>query len=97
MINHMNRDQAFALHLLEGVEPDDYDEDEAVSDHAWEDSGKFEGDLILNERQRRLIVEDVAEGLSRNGIRDGTKRWPDNEVIYFIQREHFSKYNFMLT
>lgn len=63
-----------------------------MSDHAWEDSGKFEGDLILNERQRRLIVEDVAEGLARNGISDGTKRWPNNEVIVYIQREHFCKY-----
>uniref|UniRef100_A0A2A4K8V5 Metalloendopeptidase n=1 Tax=Heliothis virescens TaxID=7102 RepID=A0A2A4K8V5_HELVI len=75
----------------EGVDPElDYDEDEVVSDHAWEESGKFEGDLILNERQRRLIVEDVAEGLARNGIRDGAKRWPNNEVIVYIQVEHFT-------
>lgn len=81
-------------HLFtEGTNPDDdYDEDEPISDHAWEDSGKFEGDLILNDRQRRLIVEDVAEGLSRNGLRDGTKRWPDNEVIYYIQKEYFCEY-----
>lgn len=79
-------------HFTEGADPDvDYDEDEVVSDHAWEESGKFEGDLILNERQRRLIVEDVAEGLARNGISDGTKRWPNNEVIVYIQVEHFSK------
>ncbi|CAH0699124.1 unnamed protein product [Spodoptera exigua] len=77
--------------LKKGVDPDvDYDEDEVVSDHAWEESGKFEGDLILNERQRRLIVEDVAEGLARNGISDGTKRWPNNEVIVYIQVEHFT-------
>lgn len=75
----------------EGTYPNDFDEDETVSDNAWEESGKFEGDLILNERQRRMIVEDVAEGLSRNGLRDSTKRWPNNEVIYFIQKEHFSK------
>ncbi|XP_063832264.1 uncharacterized protein LOC135081481 isoform X1 [Ostrinia nubilalis] len=76
--------------LKKGTDPNDFDEDEVVSDHAWEESGKFEGDLILNERQRRMIVEDIAEGLSRNGLRDSTKRWPDNEVIYFIQKEHFS-------
>ncbi|XP_075990889.1 uncharacterized protein LOC142986323 [Anticarsia gemmatalis] len=76
--------------LKKGVDPDDYDEEENVSDHAWEESGKFEGDLILNERQRRLIVEDVAEGLARNGIRDGAKRWPNNEVIVYIQVEHFT-------
>lgn len=63
-----------------------------MSDNAWEQSGKFEGDLILNDRQRRLIVENVVEGLSRNGLRDGTKRWPNGEVIFFIQVEHFSKY-----
>ncbi|XP_013144359.1 PREDICTED: uncharacterized protein LOC106107891 [Papilio polytes] len=66
------------------------DEDDVIQDNAWEESGKFEGDLILNDRQRRVIVETVAEGLSRNGLRDTTKRWPDNEVIYFIQREHFN-------
>ncbi|CAG9110820.1 unnamed protein product [Plutella xylostella] len=71
------------------------DEHEEVSDNAWEESGKFEGDLILNERQRRLIVEDVAEGLARNGLKDSTKRWPNNEVIYYIQREHFSKLPFV--
>ncbi|CAH1643529.1 unnamed protein product [Spodoptera littoralis] len=77
--------------LKKGADPDvDYDDDEVVSDHAWEESGKFEGDLILNERQRRLIVEDVAEGLARNGISDGTKRWPNNEVIVYIQVEHFT-------
>ncbi|XP_014370623.2 uncharacterized protein LOC106720435 isoform X1 [Papilio machaon] len=66
------------------------DEDDVIQDNAWEESGKFEGDLILNDRQRRVIVESVAEGLSRNGLRDTTKRWPDNEVVYFIQREHFN-------
>ncbi|KOB75858.1 Metalloendopeptidase [Operophtera brumata] len=56
------------LSVKKGAGPDDglFDEDEEISDHAWEDSGKFEGDLILNDRQRRLIVENV-EGLSRNG------------------------------
>ncbi|CAH0722481.1 unnamed protein product, partial [Brenthis ino] len=70
--------------------PNDYDDDVHVSDHAWEESGKFEGDLILNDRQRRMIVASVAEGLARNGISDTTKRWPNNEVIYYIQIEHFS-------
>ncbi|XP_046976411.1 uncharacterized protein LOC124542505 isoform X2 [Vanessa cardui] len=70
--------------------PDDDDDDTPISDHAWEESGKFEGDLILNERQRRMIVNSVAEGLARNGVSDTTKRWPNNEVIYFIQAEHFS-------
>ncbi|XP_053601533.1 seminal metalloprotease 1-like isoform X2 [Plodia interpunctella] len=79
--------------LKKGAEPDeDYDEEESIiSDNAWEESGKFEGDLILNDRQRRVIVEDVAEGLSRNGLKDTTKRWPNNEVIYYIQKEHFSQ------
>ncbi|XP_049698069.2 uncharacterized protein LOC126054976 isoform X1 [Helicoverpa armigera] len=88
---HIKKTSQLSPTLKKGVDPDlDYDEDEVVSDHAWEESGKFEGDLILNERQRRLIVEDVAEGLARNGIRDGTKRWPNNEVIVYIQVEHFT-------
>lgn len=78
--------------FAEGNPQYDYDEDEKISDFAWEDSGKFEGDIILNDRQRKLLVEDVAEGLARNGLRDSTKRWPNNEVIYYIQKEHFSKY-----
>ncbi|CAG9783084.1 unnamed protein product [Diatraea saccharalis] len=77
--------------LKKGTDANDFDEDESVSDHAWEESGKFEGDLVLNERQRRMIVEDIAEGLSRNGLRDSTKKWPDNEVIYYIQKEHFTE------
>ncbi|CAH0600591.1 unnamed protein product [Chrysodeixis includens] len=88
---HLKKTSQLSPTLKKGVNPDDdYDDDEEVSDHAWEESGKFEGDLILNERQRRLIVEDVAEGLSRNGITDGTKRWPNNEVTYYIQVEHFT-------
>ncbi|XP_048006384.1 uncharacterized protein LOC125241794 [Leguminivora glycinivorella] len=70
--------------------PSDDDDDSPISDHAWEESGRFEGDLILNERQRQLIVQDIAEGLSRNGLKDSTKRWPNNEVIVYIQREHFT-------
>lgn len=38
-----------------------------------------------------MIVTSVAEGLARNGISDTTKRWPNNEVIYFIQADHFCK------
>ncbi|CAF4782431.1 unnamed protein product [Pieris macdunnoughi] len=75
---------------LKSKDPEaDYDEDEPV-DNAWEESGKFEGDLILNDRQRRMIVTNVVEGLARNGLTDSTKRWPNNEVVYFIQREHFN-------
>ncbi|KAJ2946479.1 hypothetical protein O0L34_g12527 [Tuta absoluta] len=78
--------------VKKGPTPDnDSDEDDNnISDDAWEQSGKFEGDLILNDRQRRIIVENVAEGLSRNGLKDHTKRWPDNELVYYIQREHFT-------
>ncbi|KAJ8734716.1 hypothetical protein PYW08_013966 [Mythimna loreyi] len=88
---HIKKTSQLSPTLKKGVDPDvDYDDDEVVSDHAWEESGKFEGDLILNERQRRLIVEDVAEGLARNGLRDAAKRWPNNEVIVYIQVEHFT-------
>ncbi|XP_045760976.1 seminal metalloprotease 1-like isoform X3 [Maniola jurtina] len=69
---------------------DEIDEDELIQDNAWETSGKFEGDLILNEKQRRMILTNVAEGLARNGLTDSTKRWPNNEVIYFIQPDHFN-------
>ncbi|XP_061382920.1 uncharacterized protein LOC116765720 [Danaus plexippus] len=77
---------------LKSLPEGDYEEDVSLDDdhHAWEKSGKFEGDLILNERQRRMIVNNVVEGLARNGLTDSTKRWPNNEVIYFIQPDHFS-------
>ncbi|CAB3237161.1 unnamed protein product [Arctia plantaginis] len=89
---YLTRTSQLTPSLKQGTnEFDEYDEDEHVSDNAWEESGKFEGDLILNERQRRLIVQNVAEqGLARNGIIDAAKRWPNNEVIYAIQVEHFS-------
>ncbi|XP_012547830.1 seminal metalloprotease 1 isoform X2 [Bombyx mori] len=87
----LTRTSTLDQNLRKGSDPEhDYDEDGSVSDHAWEESGKFEGDLILNDRQRRLIVENIMEGLSRNGVKDSTKRWPDNEVVYYIQREHFN-------
>jgi hypothetical protein len=39
-----------------------------------------------------MIVEEVAEGLSRNGLRDSTKRWPNNELVYYIHQAHFGKF-----
>ncbi|VVC91764.1 unnamed protein product [Leptidea sinapis] len=38
-----------------------------------------------------MILTNVVEGLARNGLTDSTKRWPNNEVIYFIQKEHFTQ------
>ncbi|KAL4706855.1 hypothetical protein ACJJTC_010089 [Scirpophaga incertulas] len=82
--------------LETAVEDDDsFDNDEIMSDFGWEQSGKFEGDLILNDKQRIAILEDVAvntDVLFRNGLRDITKRWPYGEVIYFIKKEHFNNH-----
>ncbi|XP_050665360.1 seminal metalloprotease 1-like isoform X4 [Leptidea sinapis] len=88
--NFLKQTSQLDQNLKSGPEAD-FDEDEPASEHAWEESGKFEGDLILNDRQRRMILTNVVEGLARNGLTDSTKRWPNNEVIYFIQKEHFTQ------
>jgi len=45
---------------------------------AWEQSGKFEGDIVMTEEQR-------------NGERDPTSRWP-NGVVPFVIESVFGEY-----
>ncbi|XP_052737244.1 seminal metalloprotease 1 isoform X2 [Bicyclus anynana] len=88
--NFLRQTSQLDQNVKSNIPSDEFDEDEPILDNAWETSGKFEGDLILNERQRRMILTNVAEGLARNGLTDSTKRWPNNEVVYFIQPDHFN-------
>lgn len=41
-------------------------------------AGYFEGDIVLEPTQR-------------NGLRNGTRRWPDNIVYYKFNEEYFGK------
>ncbi|CAH2267132.1 jg2870 [Pararge aegeria aegeria] len=88
--NFLRQTSQLDQNVKSNIPNDEFDEDEPVMENAWETSGKFEGDLVLNERQRRMILTNVAEGLARNGLTDSTKRWPNNEVVYFIQPDHFN-------
>ncbi|CAG2056870.1 unnamed protein product [Timema podura] len=47
-------------------------------ENAWEMSGQFEGDIMID--------EDV-----RNALDDETSRWPDGVIPFYIQKEDFSK------
>lgn len=51
------------------------------------ESGKFEGDMVLNQEQMLSVL-----GLgSKNGLIDKKYRWPKNEVPYVIVGGYFSK------
>lgn len=56
-------------------------------DLVWMESGKFEGDMVLNQEQMLSVL-----GLgSKNGLIDKKYRWPKNEVPYVIVGGYFSK------
>lgn len=54
----------------------------------WEKSGKFEGDIILTDRQRQVLLQEVSTpGLARNGLSDVSKRWPRKTLVYDISND----------
>ncbi|XP_050663885.1 seminal metalloprotease 1-like [Leptidea sinapis] len=55
----------------------------------WENSGKFEGDIILDDWQIDALVTDYAAGRSAY-IWPNTK-WPGNVVVYEIAAGHFNQ------
>lgn len=54
-----------------------------------ERSGQFEGDIILNERQKRVIES----GNTRNGLVDLSKRWPNKVVPVRLSPNHTKEQN----
>lgn len=53
----------------------------------------FEGDMLLTTVQERAI--HAAKDDSRNGLRGGTKRWPNRTVVYHIETADFGLYCFL--
>lgn len=50
----------------------------------------FEGDMLLTAVQREAIQKAMdVDGTSRNGLRNGAKRWPNKTVVYHINDEDF--------
>lgn len=49
-----------------------------------EKSGQFEGDILLNERQR----DAIESGNTRNGLIDLSKRWPNKVVPVRLNSNH---------
>lgn len=56
----------------------------------WEYSGKFEGDIILDDEQIEAMVEEYATG--NNAYIIANSRWPQNTVIYQWTAGVFSKF-----
>ncbi|XP_041974025.1 zinc metalloproteinase nas-7-like [Aricia agestis] len=48
----------------------------------------FEGDIILNPEQKAAIATAQE---SRNGLRGGAKRWPNQTVVYSIEEDDFDE------
>lgn len=51
----------------------------------------FEGDMILDVKQKRAVSEAMD---ARNGLKGGAKRWPNRTVVYHINEDDFGSYGF---
>ncbi|CAH0722480.1 unnamed protein product, partial [Brenthis ino] len=60
-------------------------------DDAWENSGKYEGDIILDDSQIRDIVAIVG-GTARAGDKNLVSLWPNKEVLFVIEEDHFNEH-----
>ncbi|CAH0722479.1 unnamed protein product, partial [Brenthis ino] len=61
-----------------------------ADDDAWQNSGKFEGDIILDDIQRKQIVAKVGK-TSRAVLTDLTFLWPGKKIPYMIRSDQFNK------
>ncbi|CAH0699281.1 unnamed protein product [Spodoptera exigua] len=51
----------------------------------WENSGKFEGDILLNDEQAELMLQQYAGG--RNAYIWPNTKWPSNTIVYEFNNE----------
>nr|XP_021194241.2 high choriolytic enzyme 2 [Helicoverpa armigera] len=51
----------------------------------WENSGKFQGDILLNDEQAELMLQQYAEG--RNAYIWPNTKWPGNTIVYEFNNE----------
>ncbi|CAF4782402.1 unnamed protein product [Pieris macdunnoughi] len=57
-------------------------------DNETEFGNHFEGDMVLSASQMRAI--NTAQD-QRNGLFDGAKRWPNQTVVYYIDKDDFDE------
>ncbi|XP_063372544.1 astacin-like [Cydia amplana] len=64
---------------------------QAANPHAkvWENSGKYQGDILLDEVQVQGMLEAFASG--RNAYIWPNTKWPDNVVVYEFAQGHFTQ------
>ncbi|XP_063633552.1 hatching enzyme 1.2-like [Cydia splendana] len=64
---------------------------QAANPHAkvWENSGKYQGDILLEAEQVQDMLEDFASG--RNAYIWPNTKWPDNVVVYEFAEGHFTQ------
>lgn len=58
---------------------------------AWENSGKYQGDILLDDEQVEDMVSQYAQG--RHAYIWPNTRWPGNTVVYEFGAGEFSKFN----
>ncbi|XP_021194225.3 high choriolytic enzyme 2 [Helicoverpa armigera] len=54
---------------------------------AWENSGKFQGDILLNDEQADLLMQEYAGVGGRNAYIWPNTRWPSNTIVYEFNNE----------
>nr|XP_049698697.1 seminal metalloprotease 1 isoform X1 [Helicoverpa armigera] len=54
---------------------------------AWENSGKFQGDILLNDKQAELLEQQYAGVAARNAYIWPNTKWPRNTVVYDFNNE----------
>ncbi|KAJ8734263.1 hypothetical protein PYW07_014814 [Mythimna separata] len=51
----------------------------------WENSGKFQGDILLDDEQAEMLLNQYAEG--RNAYIWPNTKWPQNTIVYEFNNE----------
>nr|XP_049698704.1 high choriolytic enzyme 1-like [Helicoverpa armigera] len=54
---------------------------------AWENSGKFQGDILLTDKQAEVLIQQYAGVGARNAFMWPNTKWPRNTVVYEINNE----------
>lgn len=59
--------------------------------NAWENSGKYQGDMLLDDELIDDMVNSFSTG-SRMAYVRPNRRWPQNTVVYEFGPNEFSEY-----
>lgn len=55
---------------------------------AWENSGKYQGDILLDDEQVEAMVKDFA---SRKAYIWPNTKWPENTIVYEFGEGEYSE------